>query len=327
MVSGRLGFLDEEEPFDSETQGGGSEGNFEGVLAVDRSEIKWAFEGVPGRHMGLDLSLHSSGIVVINDGEVEIAKNLDLSKTCMEWGEAHKYAGMRVKMREALLGLGVKNFNTIVVEDVWFGDNPDTVKSLLSINTVIDEMIITGEIQCERFIRVGPDEWRKRILDSIEGRDLVGKGRKEFAWGLLREHYGVTEEKLGGGKGVGDLMDASGLLISLVVLEPRKGRGKSEKIGSERKKIGFNEIEAVFCESYDEIDWETYEKLGSVALKEVNLPKVSEKTLVECLERDDEVVWVTGPVNLGYVGMKLGLVGKAGGGWLAFWRRKLRTGK
>ena len=158
-----------------------------------------------GYHLGLDLSKNSTGITVISDGGFE-SHNFTLKEVPKEerFRELIYRRQLYDYLKESYEGC---RFKTIVVEDVHAGVDPQVTRMLYSLNTVIDELVYDGYIDCDNFIRANNKSW-KSWLWSIEpqvGRGLDDKGRIE----ALLKYLGVSDR----GKGYQDRLDSLGMLI------------------------------------------------------------------------------------------------------------------
>lgn len=157
-----------------------------------------------GLHLGLDISKTSTGITLVKDGEFT-SWNRTLSGS-----EDVRFA--EILMRRELKGIFLEefrgmSFETIVVEDAFEGKNPATTRMLYSLNTVIDEMVLDGDICCKDFVRASNKSW-KSWLWSIEPQ--LGKGLNEkLRIEELLAYLGVTDE----GKGYQDRLDSLGMLV------------------------------------------------------------------------------------------------------------------
>ena len=157
-----------------------------------------------GLHLGLDISKTSTGVSLVEDG---VIKSWNIS---LKGGEDIKFAEilLRRELKQLLLeefkGL---SFGTIVLEDVYDGNNPETTRLLYSLNTVIDEMILDGDIECDDFVRANNKSW-KSWLWSIEPQ--IGKGYNEkVRTEEVLKYLGVEDF----GKGYQDRLDSLGMLV------------------------------------------------------------------------------------------------------------------
>ena len=157
-----------------------------------------------GVHLGLDLSKDSTGVTLVKEGTYS-SFNFSLEDVGdTRFSEILYRRQMYNKLKELYEGY---SFDTIVLEDVFAGVNPTTVRLLYAINTAVDELILDGVIECKDFQRVGNGSW-KSWLWGIEPQ--VGKGLddKERIAELLR-YLGVEYS----GKGFQDRLDSLGMLV------------------------------------------------------------------------------------------------------------------
>lgn len=157
-----------------------------------------------GLHLGLDISKTSTGVSLVEDG---VIRSWNIS---LQGGEDIKFAEilLRRELKQLFLdefkGL---SFETIVLEDVYDGNNPETTRLLYSLNTVIDEMILDGDIECEDFVRANNKSW-KSWLWSIEPQ--IGKGYNEkVRTEEVLKYLGIEDF----GKGYQDRLDSLGMLV------------------------------------------------------------------------------------------------------------------
>lgn len=308
-------------------------GTFEGGVSPEEGgspQGKGVLSEIEGRHLGLDMSIQSTGYVIVTDGEVEEAGNICDGV----WWEnnknnPHREAEFRSRMVYALYKRVSGEFDSVSVEDVWFGENPKTVRGLLAINTCIDDLILNGGVSCERFVRVLPDEWRKVLMEKAGVGGTLYKGKKEYMWGVMERNLGVNprcllreeerrERDAWKVRGMGDRMDALGVLLGTYLSGGREGG-----VGSERVRVRMSEVEAVMCDDLYVLDSEVYSKVGDIVQVGCDVSRFSENVVTGLIERDPEVVWYTETsVNVGYVGRVLGLPPKKG--YVAFWRKGLK---
>lgn len=157
-----------------------------------------------GLHLGLDISKNSTGIALVGSGSydtVSLPLNYDSSS------EFAEVLGRRT-LKSLLEGLySGYHFDTVVVEDVFVGENASTARLLYSLNTAIDELILDGIITCSAFVRVNNQTWKSWLwgIESQVGKGLDDKERTR----LVMEYLGVSES----GSGYQDRLDALGMLV------------------------------------------------------------------------------------------------------------------
>ena len=157
-----------------------------------------------GLHLGLDISKTSTGITLVKDGEFTSWNRTLSGNEDVRFAEILMRRELKEVFLEEFRGM---SFETIVVEDAFEGKNPATTRMLYSLNTVIDEMVLDGDICCKDFVRASNKSW-KSWLWSIEPQ--LGKGLNEkVRIEELLAYLGVTDE----GKGYQDRLDSLGMLV------------------------------------------------------------------------------------------------------------------
>lgn len=110
--------------------------------------------------LGLDISKNHTGVCLYERGTISTyGFSIDYNKED-PYSEYRMRLDLRVKLEKILQG---KHLDIIVVEDVYAGENFDTVRKLLALNTVIDELIVTGVVSCTTFLRLNEPQWLKHF--------------------------------------------------------------------------------------------------------------------------------------------------------------------
>lgn len=275
----------------------------------------WNIVPREGLFLGLDISKNSSGVTYIENGE-KITGNIVLD----EPKGVHKEVLLRRALKQDLLELVEgKEFDLIIIEDAFVGENADTVRKLFALNTAIDEMILDGICSCKKFIRVNNQQWKSWLytLDT----DGVSKGLNDKEKiRICLEMLGVTEE----GEGYQDRLDSTGLIVSYFL----KGN-KVEKDGGlvKKRKVNINDVEASYeidssflFYGRDDVDRDRVEFL--------EYRKITKIRVLELLTEKPDTVFITSDlVMLGNLGIDLGLEQIDGGGYFAFWINPKRKKK
>lgn len=107
--------------------------------------------------LGLDISKHSTGVVMWENGE--------LSYAIIDVGFAEDEAEMRQAFEEELSKiLQNKNFERVYVEDVFDGDKSFTaVRQLVTLNTVPEDLLKEGIFSTNNFKKDGNGVWKKEL--------------------------------------------------------------------------------------------------------------------------------------------------------------------
>lgn len=282
----------------------------------DKDNKKDLFDIVPkeGVFLGLDISKTSSGVTLIENG-VRISGNIELS----EQKGVHKEVLMRRELKQDLEELVKgKNFDLIIIEDAFVGDNADTVRKLFALNTAIDEMILDGICSCKTFIRVNNRMWKSWLSSIDEYHITKGFNDKEKVK-LCLKMVGIEES----GKGYQDRLDSTGLIVAYFL----KGKDNiSNSLLSGNKKVRLSDVEASY-----EIDtgYLFYNKdIDEDKIVYISDTKVTKKKIIELLTDNPSSVFVTeNVVILGNLGIDLGLDIIEDGGYFAFWVKPKRLKK
>lgn len=273
------------------------------------SNIQTFFSIVPreGLYLGLDISKNSTGITYVENGE-RIVGNITLE----EQKGVHREVLLRRALKRDLLELVEgKDFDLIIIEDAFVGENPDTVRLLFALNTAIDELILDGLCSCKNFIRVNNKQWKSWLYSLDKNNISKGLNDKEKIR-ICLEMIGVVEE----GENYQDRLDSSGLLVGYFL----KGESldNKNKLGRKRK-IRFSDIEA----SYDIDSGYLFfgrDDLDREKIVFLDYKRIGKSRVMELLSENPDAIFVTeNMVKLGNLGVDLGLDILEDGGYFAFW--------
>lgn len=157
-----------------------------------------------GYHLGLDISKSSTGITLVSNGSYESWNYSlkDFSKEDLPEIKTRRY--LKEELQRRFTGM---HFTTILVEDAFEGDNPYVTRLLYSLNTVIDELILDGEITCETFKRINNQTWKSWLwgIEPSIGKGLADKYRINACMNNLKVHFE--------GEGFQDKYDSFGMLL------------------------------------------------------------------------------------------------------------------
>lgn len=261
-----------------------------------------------GLFLGLDISKNSSGITYIEDGN-RITGNARLDDITGVHKEVLLRRALKEDLRQLVEG---KEFDLIVIEDAFVGENAETVRLLFALNTAIDEMILDGICSTKEFIRVPNQMWKSWLCRTIDTQGVTKGLNDKEKIRICLEMIGVVEE----GEGYQDRLDSTGLLVSYFL----KGKEEVQKGKLDKKrKVRLSDIDV----SYD-ID-SSYLFYGRDEVDRDNIVfldyrKISKSRVIELLTDNPKSVFVTSePVLLGNLGIDLGLDIIEGGGYFAFW--------
>lgn len=192
-----------------EGSSGGLEGLSESSDTIDSPSprVPTYSEIVPktGRYLGLDISKTSSGIAIFDNGTLEWY-NADLETSP---NETHYETLLRRELKgyleEATQG---RDFDAIILEDVYVGDYAQTARTLISLNTAIDELILDGIISTKAFVRVQNSTW-KRWLRLSDPQKMISAANDKILVEALLARLGLETS----GKGSQDRLDAAGMVV------------------------------------------------------------------------------------------------------------------
>lgn len=294
------------------------------ILEEENSERGISFE-VPhitnivpskGLYLGLDISKNSSGITLIENGE-RVTANSKLE----DIKGVHKETLLRRALKEDLKQLVEgKVFDAIVIEDVFVGENAETVRLLFALNTAIDELILDGVCGCREFIRVSNQMWKSWLCKVLDTQGVTKGLNDKEKIRICLEMIGVVET----GEGYQDRLDSTGLLVSYFLKGSEEIKnGKLDK----KRKVRLSDINC----SYDIDSGYLFYGIDDVDRDKIvflDYKKIGKTRVLELLTDNPESVFVTSePVLLGNLGVELGLDIIEGGGYFAFWIKPNRLKK
>lgn len=293
----------------------------EGIKVVDELNIEkpTIFNIIPkeGLYLGLDISKNSTGIAYIENGEY-IGGNIVLDKQTGVHKEVLLRRNLKGYLEELVKG---KEFDVIVIEDAFVGDNPEVVRLLFALNTAIDELLLDGICSCKSFIRVNNQQW-KSWLYTIDDNGISKGYKDKEKIKICLDLLGVQDE----GDGYQDRLDSLGMVIGYFL----KGNVLDTGNGLEKhKKVRLSDIEASYELDTSYIFYGR-DDIPKDKIVYLDYKKFSKTRVLELLtESPDSVFMSSNVVLLGNLGIDLGLdldeVGEEGG-YFAFWikRNKLK---
>ncbi len=283
--------------------------------------------------VGLDISKNHTGITMWYNGELT-THGFKLN----EYGkdDPHAEYRMRLDLKNQLLGvLKGKSFEYCVIEDVYGGENFDTTRKLLALQTVIDEIIFEGSIEVEHFFRYLPSEWlsRTRKLHKQEGK-LKSKAEiqgileyLEFDF-YLKYKDNPTTKAQAQKQGVQtltdlffeDICDSCGILLSIIWHKNKPQ--ETEKI----KPLTLKDVKVVYIETLEDRKGVRDKRIKLSELVEVPLEmKHLEGSLLrQAALEPKEVLYCEVPVKyLGEFGLRRNFDFFASGqGYLVFYNKR-----
>lgn len=302
----------------------------ENIVSVDTPTIESVLSGW-GTSLGLDIAPNHTGIFLWDDDKKTwhtygFKVGDDISQDDVYY-DAKVRRFFYSKYEELFRGI---HFSHICVEGCYGGDNYETVKQLLNINTVIDELVLDGKIGCDNLYRVKPSKWLSGLsmLSSMKGgystkyktQEILKQIGYEFALSGVDKPQKYLKDIF-----YEDICDATGLVLGLRMLE------KAEISVNKSREIGLSKIEVHYLSDYDEI----YELYGGFAHnvcvhESVINKRTIEKEIKRLVNDDASQVYCVRLQNsdLGSFGIKRDFeYFNQGYGWLVFYYKGLRTVK
>lgn len=155
--------------------------------------------------ISLDISINSTGWVRSRDGVIDFGtyslKSLD-------------ELDRRVEFRGFLQDLiGGYSYKRVYVEDVIAGTNFKTTKSLIQLNTIVDDMKVFDLIKVDKIIREDNNSWKKylRQVSNYES-DIKKENPKDMIVQCLNQIGFIEDVKQ-------DIYDAMGLAVAMIFKE------------------------------------------------------------------------------------------------------------
>ena len=161
--------------------------------------------------IGLDVAKNHAGVFYWDGGKIHeyglaVSEAYDKSDPFAEYR-------MRLNFKKQLKEIvGGKFFSRCVIENVYGGTNFDTVRKLLALNTVIDELIFEGSCGVDKFYRWEEPKWLKYTRQLYKQR---GKFNTKVEVKMILNNLGYNYE----GDYSEDIMDAAGMLLGVIAYE------------------------------------------------------------------------------------------------------------
>lgn len=262
--------------------------------------------------LSLDLSYTSTGISWLKNGGL-VSGNIYLKEEVEDVGDGMFEARMRHRLKEILTSeLEGTSWSAIVVEDVFFGINPKTYRQLLSLNTVIDEMILDGVLETDSLVRIQSGVW-KSWLQALISDFKRGMWKDKVFVQYALSSVGVHES----GKGYQDRLDAIGMVLGWVTHQLQSEEGASLSVTE--KPIKWADVDYLYTEEDD--------TFGDNSFVKANIDRPDKKKILAFLNNQDpeelhKTFEIPGPISLGLMGAQLGSPVYPAGGYFRFWLKE-----
>lgn len=297
----------------------------EGVLSTEEEELfNGSYEGdrvlklsesslVPneGIFIGLDISVNSSGFTVYKNGE-KFKGNID---TILSENSPHRETlarrSLKADLRELIQSVGIDVVDTLVIEDVFAGENPSTVRILYALNTAIDEMVLDGELTVTNFIRVSNEEWKKWLY-SVDTNSVTKGYKDKIKIQECLKMLGVEDT----GVGFQDRLDSNGMILGYLITKESEGVRNATRYN---KKVSFGDIVVVEGFSISDI-YEEYPEVQDYDLETITIKRPTRKNVLAKLTEDPSVAYVSdSTMKLGRYAEQLGIRTYGDDGYIMFW--------
>ena len=191
------------------------------MVKYEKPTVESLLKTIPSG-IGLDIAKNHSGIFIWDNGKMEqYGFALDDYEKNDPFAEYKMRRQFKQKLSEIVQG---RYFEHCIIEDVYAGENFDTVRKLLALNTVIDELIFERVLTINKFYRWNEPKWSKatRSIYKQKGRlksKFETQGLLEYLeYDFLLEH---KDDKPARKKEIffEDICDATAMLLAVVANE------------------------------------------------------------------------------------------------------------
>lgn len=151
--------------------------------------------------MSFDISVRSTGWCkykngVLTYGSFELKHKSELQR--------------RMDFRNTVISLIDETYDFIAIEDVIAGCNFETTKTLVQLNSIIDDLVYLGELPCNNICRIGNTIWKKYLKEVSSYRGIkAAYGKEEIKESI--QSLGFKEDV------VQDIYDSIGIAVGVVV--------------------------------------------------------------------------------------------------------------
>lgn len=256
--------------------------------------------------VGFDVSKNHTGVVIWDNATQTLKEyGFALHDYNINDNNSHAEIEMRTEFKQKLAAIvNGKSFDFGVIEDVYGGKNYDTVRKLLALNTVIDELIQEGVCSIKDFHRVKEPTWRSG-LRIVYTPSMTGmKAKMEVQEALYHLDYPFMcihkddSPKIKKEIFFEDICDACGMLTGIVA------KTYIAKESDNKQKIKPSKLKIKYVNSEEELQKITKKTNKPVEQCELNLRKI-EQSIVDILSEKDICGYMQVSSNkLGSFGLK-----------------------
>lgn len=199
------------------------------ISRIEKPSVENTLKNTMNSGLGLDISKTSTGIALYLDDE------LTTYQCVIEYdseSNLHWYHMVKALEDDLLSLIQGKHFDIIAIENAIQGQNFDTVRKLILLNSVIDKIIAEGNVTCNYFRRLENTEWKKWLRTLKPGKKVMQDKAEiedilDYLGYHLVEDYRHEKQSVKDKEGYQDKLDAVGVLVGA---------------GLERQKIGDTKI-------------------------------------------------------------------------------------
>lgn len=271
--------------------------------------------------VGLDIAKNHSGVTIWDNGEIQrYGFELDTYDNSDPFAEYRMRLSLKEKLKDLL---GGKHFQHCVIEDVYGGENFDTVRKLIALNTVIDELIFEGIVKVDSFYRWKEPVWLKyfRKIYKVKGSPKA-KIETQRILEYMNDSFYMKNKDLSDSKKkeifFEDICDSTAMLCAVVMYL------KEDKVEKD-KQLSLKDIQMYYIEYEDyylEIEDDRI-RLEQYYYADPHFRNLENKILSEARNHPDEVICMDLPVSrLGTFGLKNKLSYFESGDGCLLWYRK-----
>lgn len=191
------------------------------AVKYEKPTVLSLFKTIPSG-IGLDIAKNHSGICIWNGESIEqygfALDDFDKKDPFAEYKMRRQF---KQKLSETIRG---RYFEHCIIEDVYGGENFDTTRKLLALNTVIDELIFEHCCTVNKFYRWNEPKWssatrsiykqRGRLKSKIETQGLLEYLEYDYYLEHKDDKPAVKKEIF-----FEDICDATAMLLAVVANE------------------------------------------------------------------------------------------------------------
>ena len=292
-------------------------GLFDEVSEEGSPEVSKELEIVgSGNYLGLDISELSTGVCLYSEGSKKTYNFTSRTSSKEKHFEVLVRRELKNNLRSIIFGM---NFDVVIIEDVFQGVNPLTVRVLHALNTAIDEMILDGEITCQKFLRVSNKSW-KSWLFTVDSSGITKGYNDKLRIQTCLEMLGVRES----GTGYQDRLDATGMVLGYLLCREEADKKELRKT---MRRVVVEDIEVCYDFERSDVFTKMYND-GVEVYENLEIKSISKSKILDLLTENPEKGFISSDyILLGRVAESFDLPLISGGGILGFWIKRKKLSK